>query len=266
MRIRKFKAEDLPYIHELQPPDWPDVTPHFAYYLSSKNCIPLCGVADGKIVAVGTLIHHGDTAWLAHIIVHISCRNAGYGKMITSALIDKVDDARCRTVYLMATPLGEPVYRRLGFVNENRQLFFKGVSVNHDFTVHPGVRTYDARYQRALLELDRQVSGENRSARISEHLNKALIFLHDNTLTGYYIPGLGEGPIVAKDPAAGVFFMKHRLIHMDVAIVPEDNKVAVALLNDEGLEVFRTAQRMRLGEARNWYPECVFNRISGQIG
>jgi N-acetylglutamate synthase-like GNAT family acetyltransferase len=266
MHITHFTIDDIKALPALQPPDWQDITPHFRYYLQSASAFPLKVTRDAQVLGVGTVLAHEDTAWLAHIIVHPEFRNQDIGKMLTQALLDSIDKKIFKTVYLMATPLGEPVYRKLGFIEETQQLFMKDGGSFDTYKPASLIMPLDHRYLDALLKMDRRISGENRTSRIMEGLQDTMLYIVHDEVMGYYMPHLGEGLVIANDVEAGIQLMQCRLKTHPVAILPVDNKVAVDFLYSHGFKVFRKATRMRLGEYREWQAEYIFNRISGQIG
>ncbi len=266
MKIQPFEHSDIEFLPALQPPDWTNIIPHFQFYMNSTYCFPVKVMHNEQLVGVGTSILHEDTAWLAHIIVHPEQRNQGIGKVLTQALLDGIDRTIFKTVYLMATPLGEPVYNKLGFVHETEQLFFNEGRPFSQYRIPSGIMPLNEEYREDLLKLDREVSGENRYVRLVEHLSDAWVFVSDRQLKGYYLPGLAEGLVVANDATAGLHLMQYRLINNAIAILPKDNTVALKFLYDNGYKVFRKAQRMRLGETRAWQAHHFYNRVSGQIG
>ena len=265
MRVEDFTIRDIDGLAALQPPDWGDIRPHFEQHIKSAYAHPIKFEIDGKLVAVGTTILHADTAWLAQIIVHPDYRNRSLGTKMTQALLDSINQETHPTVYLIATPLGEPVYRKLGFKEEGGQVFMKGDETKTRVEV-PEIMPYDSQYADKLFSMDFEVSGEDRKYRISEHLRDAVIYVRNGEFLGYYLPSLGEGPIVATDPVAGTALMAYRLQDRDIAVLSIDNPIGVRFLEDRGFMRTREARRMRLGPFRPWKAHCMYNRISGQLG
>lgn len=263
MHSLPFTTADLPYLSQLQPPDWQDITPHYEYYLNSPQCSPIKIMEDDTIVGVGAAIRHADTAWLAHIITHPEHRKKGVGAFITQSLVDILNDFE--TIYLVATPLGQPVYRKLGFVEEMNFVWMKD---------EPRELEYDATYIRALeekdkaavLAFDQQVFNEDRITRLNQHWEKALVWDENGTIEGYYFPTLGEGLIVANNPTVGLNFIKLRLKTNEITIIPLANTAVHEFLTGLGCKETITAKRMRLGKERPLQLEKVYNRVSGQIG
>lgn len=265
MLTGNFTEQDIAGLSELQPPDWSDIRPYFEHHIRSSRSHPIKFEIDGRLVAVGTAIFHADTAWLAQIIVHPEYRNRSLGTKMTQALLSLIDTKTHPTVYLIATPLGEPVYRKLGFEDEGGQVFMRGVK-SIDYVAVPEIVPYDIQYEARFLDMDSIVSGERRKDRLSEHLKDAVLYTGKGEVLGYYLPSLGEGHVIATDPAAGKALMEYRLKERDMAVLPADNIVGVKLLEARGFVRTRTARRMRLGPPRPWKPSCMYNRISGQLG
>jgi N-acetylglutamate synthase-like GNAT family acetyltransferase len=250
----------------LQPPEWPDILPHHRYYLDHDFCKPVKAVEQHVVMGIGTVIYHGDTAWLAHIIVHPDQRNKGVGTEITAHLVNSIDKNIFPSIYLIATDLGEPVYKKLGFETEAEFVFFRGEKIRKAADENDHLIPFEEKYRDSLYDLDRMVSGEFRKVRLNEHLAAGIMHRTGNKLNGFYLPTLGEGLIIANNVAAGMELMTLRLQERDIASVPALNTAAVNYLNTLRFSQFRTAKRMVLGKMRNWHPEKIYNRISGQIG
>lgn len=266
MKIQPFLHADLIDIDDLRPDDWQSLYPPYNFYLHSPFCHPIKVSIDDRLIGIGTTIVHGDTAWLAHIVVHPDYRNQQIGAKITQALIDSLQATPCETIYLKATEQGEPVYRKLGFEFETSYPFFRGGHIDVNTPITPNVKPFEDKFREALLTLDREVSGENRSYRLVEHFPKALIFEENGQLQGFYLPAFGDGLIIAKHPDAGIELMKERLKSNLTAILPIDNQIAIDFLQQHHYSEFRQAKRMRLGKKRPWQPENIFNRVAGKLG
>ena len=263
--IESLTSYDLDVVAGLQPDGWPDIFPSIEYYCKSDFCFPLKASLAGKVVGIGTAIIHGSTAWLAHIIVSPDHRNAGIGSAITKALIDVGQRNSCRSLLLIATTLGEPVYKKFGFEVETKYLFFDhGVSLSSEST--PEVFAFKKSHEEALFELDRLVSGEDRRKLLRGHLSNTLVFVENNLLKGFYMPTLGEGLIIADFPAAGLALMKLRTASTKQFCIPMLNENAVKFLSQHGFTEFRQASRMILGEKLIWDGSKIYSRIGGNLG
>jgi len=265
MTILPLSRQDLSLLGDLQPEGWPDILPFLDFYTQSAFCFPLKVMIDNRITAMGTGIVHGQTGWLGHIIVSPAYRNRGIGKAVTQALIDVLQAQRCTTLYLVATDLGAPVYAKAGFETETEYLFFKDVVTETD-PVDRHIVPFAGEHEAQIVALDRHISGEDRTMELSRGFEGCQVYLAGSTLEGFYLPGLGEGLIVAATPTAGVALMKLRLSAFNHAAFPVDNVQATQYLYALGHKEIRRAKRMRLGEERPWHPAGLYNRIAGNIG
>ena len=172
----------------------------------------------------------------------------------------------CKTINLIATELGAPVYEKLGFITETEYLFFKDLNIQSVNNNSANIIKYQSNYRNQLSEIDYKVSGENRFIQLEKHLTEALVYMIDEEVHGYYLPTLGEGLIIAINSLAGVELMKIRLSISTNAAFPIENFEATELLLRLGHKPFKKAKRMRLGMEREWQPATMYNRIGGNIG
>lgn len=265
IRIEPFLDSDLDFLDEIQPPDWKPVRPHYLYYLFNENCRPLKLMFEGNICGVGTVILHDQTAWLAHIIIHPLKRNLGLGKILTAAMLESINSNLYKTVYLMSTDLGFPIYQSLGFVTEDTHSFFFNDVFVPDVT-ETGILDGTDEHLDDVLKLDHQAYGEYRKSRIMEGRSGYKIYIENKKLTGFYLPSLLEGPIIASTTKAGMALLNHRLKTENIAILPDSNTTACRFLMDNDFQLTRKARRMRLGAKREHNQNMVYNRFSGQIG
>lgn len=264
--IEELTVKDLPYLEELTPEGWTDIIEPHTFFINSSFCQPLKFLMNGQIIGLGTIIFHKSTAWLAQIIVRKENRNEGLGTYITQILIDLINKNKYKTISLIATQLGEPVYKKLGFKTQVNYLSFnkknseKFVIENSNFVVNY------LEFDNAILKMDKANSGENRAALLKPHLSGAIVFINNSTLLGFYLPTLFNGLIVATEKESGLTLIKIRLNVFNAAMLPENNFSAIEFLKNEGLTKTMSLPRMYLGNKINFKPEQLFNRISGALG
>lgn len=266
MLIEPFTKEDLTEVSRLQPSDWNGVTQHYDYYLSHENCVPLKITVDDTIRAIGSVVFHENSAWLAHIITDKHFRGNGIGRKMAQALIEQIDDTIYSSIYLMSTELGYPIYKSLGFVEEGMHEFYLSDGKFVESKSHSNIRLVEKNEYQQIFELDAYTYGENRISRLEEKIETCKVFAKGNEIVGFYLPDLLEGPIISRNEESGKALMLERMKQNSVAIVPDTNIVAKELLKLNNWKVFRTARRMRLGKERVIHPEMIYNRFSGQIG
>lgn len=266
LEISILEQSEVSLIAALQPPEWSSILPSIEFYTKSNYCFPLKVTVNGKIVGTGTSIHNRSTAWLAHIVTHADYRNRGIGKFITQALVDDLKAKNFETIYLVATALGEFVYKKLGFETETEYVFFKEVRRNDAFELPKEIVPYFEAANAQIAALDRRVSGEERFFQLVLHLLAGYVYLENEKVVGFYLPTYGDGLIIAEQPKAGLALMNFRLTMKDNAVFPVDNQLALELMQSLGHQPVMHAKRMRLGKPRPWSPAEIFNRIGGNLG
>jgi GNAT superfamily N-acetyltransferase len=265
MCIEQLNPADISELIKFQPSDWPDIIPFFRFYHEASFCQPVKDVINKKIIGVGTVIYHKNTAWLAHIIVHPDYRCRGIGTDITRALITSAQSVGYRTILLIASEMGVPVYRKLGFETVTEYFIFRGGKMPKDLPARHKTIPFNDSYADRILALDYMASGEDRSKLIIPHLTSSLLFCHVNTLSGFYLPTLGEGLIVADRPEAGLVLLGMKN-NTDRIVMPAGNKQAIGFLTDSGFSMSLKGTRMLLGAKINWQPEMIYSRIGGNLG
>lgn len=265
MNIETLEHGDLPLIAALQPEGW-DIISTIESYLTIDFCFPIKVTIENRIAGIGTTIIHNDVAWLAHIIVHPDFRNRGIGKFITESLVEIAKANHCDTIYLIATELGEPIYKKIGFEAETEYLSFKGEKINEASSKTENIVAIQSDFVQQISILDRKVSGEDRMFHLEPFLEGGFVYVKNDNILGYYLPSFGDGLIIANNHTAGIELMMLRLTTRDFAVFPQENVHATALMHQHHFAVFRTQKRMRLGQKRDWVPTNIYNRIGGNLG
>jgi N-acetylglutamate synthase-like GNAT family acetyltransferase len=261
-----MKREDISGIIDLQPNGWEELIPIFDFYTNSAFCFPLKAIIDNKIIGIGTTIIHDDIAWLAHIIVHPDYRNKGIGKLITQTLVDSLDMKKCQTIYLIATDLGTPVYKKLGFETETNYLFFKDLKNKSSWVPSDNISLYTDDLKVQIAKIDQKISGERRMFHLEAHLRNSYVFKKYNIVEGYYLPSFGEGLIIANTSSSGIELLKFHLLKNEKAAFPSDNLIASEFMDQNNYKAYKKVKRMRLGKKRTVLLSNIYNRIGGSLG
>lgn len=276
LEVTPLHPEDVAAVDALRPADWRDLGPIHRFYLDHPACHPMKATRGGRIVGAGTAIDFGGTGWLSHIVVGGDFRNQGIGGFITDALVRFLTGPRgCSTVSLIATDLGYPVYARRGFTVRAEYAI---VSAERPASPSPRpdrLRPLAAGDWPRVFDLDRRMSGEERSSILRRFPEGALVFESDGRVEGFYLPGLGEGLIVADHATAGLALLGERIDRPpspDPAggavsvVLPVDNPAAREFLVARGFRETKRVRRMIRGAPLDWNPELLFNRIAGNLG
>lgn len=266
MNFEPIKPVDLNAIADLQPDDWNDIIPSISYYIRSGFCYPVKVTIGEKIVGIGALIVLGDTSWLAHIIVQPEYRNRGIGLKIVEYLLEYPNARSSHSFLLIATKLGEPIYKKTGFRTVTEYVFFDRKQEWSHQPVSQKIISFSELHRAQLIELDKRITGENRQRILNEHLPKSKVYANGNKILGYFLPDFFNGLIVADTAEAGIELMKLKYAAIDNAVLPVENISGIHFLKQNGFIESSRAFRMILGEDLKWQPAKIYSRIGGNLG
>ena len=168
---------------------------------------------DGRIVGTSIGIDYGSFGWVAMMLVDPACRGRGLGARLLEAAMDAVPPDR--PIRLDATPMGRPLYRRYGFVDEVALTRHVADDASRPTAFPAGggaggsdVRSLNASDFATVADCDRQVFGGNRLAVLEWALQTApqyaTIALRASDAPQYCLGREGRlfdqiGPVVARD-------------------------------------------------------------------
>jgi GNAT superfamily N-acetyltransferase len=265
LNIERFTTEDLQAVPGLRPEGWGDMSAVFHFYLSEPRCYTVKAIMDEKIVGTGTAIIHDNVAWIAGIITIPEYWNRGIGKAVTEH-VTRYAQEHVASVSLIATKYGFPIYEKMGYREDGDYLFFHPNKIK--LSPPKGLVLYTPEFHEAVLELDKIITGENRSWLLNQHLDKAFLYVRKNELLGFTIPSWGEGLTLAIEEEAGLTLMQLNLQQEKGIALPTANKAAVqfALKNGFQIDDSRLGKKMYLNQYLPWRPYHVYGRIGGNLG
>lgn len=162
----------------------------------------LARAGDGRTLGVGLWWPFADTAArLGLIVVSPDSQGLGIGRRLMEQLLA---DAAPRSVMLLATPAGRPLYERLGFVEVGAVCQHQG---EYSGGRHPNPRIRMATFadRSAVLCLDAAAFGVPRPA-VLDHLlavGRAFVLAENGRVAGYAIErAFGQGSVVGPVVAA----------------------------------------------------------------
>ena len=245
-----------------------------AFVTRHPECRPFVADIAGSIVGSGVTTVSGSVAWIGTIWVDPAWRGHGLGRALTQATIDAAQAAGCRTLVLVATDAGRPLYERLGFEVQAhyRILEAPGLEVGR---ADPMVRAYRPSDLTDMIALDAHATGEDRG-----HLLRAFagpettrcIDREDGTLGGFVLrPPWGGGATIVPDPDDAMV-----ILHARRAASALDKRVRAGLLdaNRDGIERLKAAgwtdawgaPRMISGEPMDWHPDAIWGQFDHAMG
>src|SRR6266567_1475892 len=117
IRVRGMTFEDLTLGLRLkQRVGWNQTAADWARFLSLQPDGCFVAELDGEPVGTVTTCVFGTVAWVGMMLVDPGKRGRGVGRALMARALAFLDSRGVRGVRLDATPLGEPLYRSLGFV------------------------------------------------------------------------------------------------------------------------------------------------------
>lgn len=211
------------------------------YHIERNGCI----AATAAIMPYG-----GKYAWISMVLTRTEARGQGYGTALMHHCVERTRTAGWSAL-LDATPLGEPIYRKLGFRPVTAWTRWRGkgrgVSGRKGSPDIAGALTRDA-----------QCFGADRSGLISRFVDRtgfcvgtddAFCFMRD----GDFAHQLGPLGALTEAGALKSFESAISFTGGDILVDVPDNAGLADVLTDFGFERQRPLLRMALGEV----PEAV---------
>lgn len=265
--LRDLELRDVPALATFAPESWRISLDAVLLQHVSRSYFRARVALDGSgIVAMAQGIVTGSAGWLGHIIVRPEARNRGLGRRMTLDMVDLLRARGCSRLLLIATELGEPVYRKIGFRRTGEYSVLKVPRVPLSPT--SAIRRLEPGDADEVLRLDFMATGEARADLLAPHLGAGWGHLEPHgALDGFFLPSFGAGLVVARAPTAGcaLLELKHALFSRD-AVVPSGNSAALRFLMERGAEETLRVPRMALGDEVAWRPEWTFARGTGYCG
>jgi GNAT superfamily N-acetyltransferase len=252
--IRPMTLEDLAAgLHLCRLSRWNQVADDWRSFLDGPGGSAWLAEKDGApIGTVAVIRYRPGFAWLSMMLVDPAHRRGGIGSRLLAAALDATADEPC--VRLDATPAGEPLYRRFGFVPE--YALARAATVSPRPAAPPGVRPMTPEDLPEVFARDREIFGADRSALLASFYHRApeLAAIAESGAYCFGRPGHlyhQMGPLVAESAAAAQSLAAHALAHHTgpMAIdVPQHERQWIAWLESARFVIERPFLRMRRGK------------------
>ena len=163
----------------------------------------LARAGDGRTLGVGLWWPFGDTAArLGLVVVSPDSQGLGVGRRLVERLLT---DAAPRSVMLLATSAGRPLYERLGFVEVGAVCQHQGEYSGGGRQPDPRIRAATTADRPAVLCLDAAAVGFPRPAVLDRlmELGRTFVLVESGRVVGYGIErAFGRGSVVGPVVAA----------------------------------------------------------------
>jgi len=222
---------------------------------------------DGVLAGMGGVILYGDLARIGLLATRPDLQRRGIGQALMEYLLAWARERGATTVRLDASPAGEPLYRRLGFVTDDYARVYCCAPADALATpMADGVSRYQPADLPALIAFDAERFGASRAVVLAQYCEqfaeRAFVARDDGErVTGYLIAQAKTlGPWLAESPEVAEALLRRALPLCSAdtqALVPESNHAALAMVERAGFTPMRRLAAMRLGgapelERRQW--------------
>ena len=278
-RLRSMTAADVDRAADaVLADDWGDRRAWFRFAVAQPGCHAVVAEDDAAgIIGTGVATINGPAAWIGTIWVASAFRGRGLGRALTEAPIDAAEAAGCRTMILVATDLGRPLYERLGFSVQTWYRTFEAPGLGQSAERRPGDRLRPSRSDdlAVMTALDRAATGEDRSAILAALAGPdgtRILPDVDDRPAGYVIRApWGGGATIAPRLEDGMAIVRERRRayptdrRVRCGILLENGAGAAALEADGWTEAWR-APRLVRGEPLDWQPEHIWGQFNHALG
>jgi GNAT superfamily N-acetyltransferase len=268
-------AEDVAQASEMMVQgEWGDRSAFLGWAVREPTCHTFVADGGGEIIGTGIATSYGTVGWVGTIFVRTDRRGSGLGKTLTRVVIEDLERRGCRTLVLIATPAGRPIYERLGFAHDIPYLRVTAPGLAAG-DVEAGVRPFAAADLAEMIALDRAASGGDRSAvlrSLASAESARLAVSTDGGVGGFLIRApWGNAALIARAPEEAVRLLdwRRRRVgpegHVTAGLL-EANAAGRARLAAEGWVEEGGGTRMIRGEALDWRPEWIWGQFGGALG
>jgi GNAT superfamily N-acetyltransferase len=276
--IRLMTAADIPSGMRLKEQNLWNTTPDdWQRQLDLEPAGCFAAELDGQVVGTACACIFDNVAWLNLVLVNQVHRGRGIGTSLMRTVLAWLDGSNIPSIRLDATPLGRPIYEKLGFTAEYDLTRYEGTMpvLPADLTGH-WATVPDRRILPRIVQLDRRVTGTNRD-KLIRYLNRRqnlFIVRRKGEVAGYasYRPGSRArhiGPCAGDAPACRELLaaigdeVRGQPVFMDIPIPhAEANAFAASLGLAPQRRLTRMGRGVRIHEQLDQY-WCSFGPEKG---
>lgn len=276
IRIRTLREDDLVFADRARAQaGWNQMLTDWQRLLALEPDGCFLAEIDGHPVGTATTTVYGDAdlAWIGMVLVEELSRRRGVGgSLLEHAIAYLRDEREVACIKLDATPAGQALYEKLGFVAEWGLRRWQATVPGRGSTAM--VDDTEREFSAETLEFDQRAFGADRSALLNALATDALSICRSGS--GYGILRAGSkasylGPVLASSwaeargliesllasaPAGGIFWD-----------IPDHCEEAIQFAEESGFAEQRQLVRMALGGAKlNEDPQSVFAIAEPALG
>jgi ribosomal protein S18 acetylase RimI-like enzyme len=220
--------------------------------------------ASGLVGMVGA-VRFGPVAYIGLMGVDPEWQGRGIGGQLFGTLVAELDRHGCTTLLLDATPEGELLYRRFGFVEDGMAYDMRRTPPQSSIRPEVALRSPQVH---EISTLDREAFGADRRVALeyllSDPANQALVIENE----GYVVAQSWViGPLIARTPDVA-----ERLLACvsyrpaERMMISAGNEQGVRLIERYGFKVRKEVKHMRRGDAPRGDRRMIYGQASLALG
>lgn len=278
--IRLMVPGDVPVAtRALFQDNWGDRRSWFDFATSQPACHAIVADLDGRVVGTGVGTANGPVGWIGTIWVEPVRRGEGLGRALTEAVIGELEAAGCRTLVLVATDQGLPLYERMGFTHQARYQVLEATGLGADAPGDDAVRPFAPSDLPAMLALDRMATGEDRGHAIERFAtpDSTKVLIDAGEVCAFVIRApWGGGATIAPDRAAARRILDARRrasgaggrVRVGIVTGDETERKGTERVDLEGvgLRPVWSAPRLIRGDPLVWRPDWIWGQFNHAMG
>ena len=261
--------------------DWGVRRDWLSFASTQPACSPLVAEVDGTIVGTGVGTANGPVGWIGTIFLEPAWRGQGIGRALTQEIIDRLEAAGCRTLVLVATADGRRLYSKMGFEVQTRYRILEaagqpaGTAPASAVGGGVAVRPFAAADLEAVLEIDREATGEDRGhaiRRLATPGTAKVAIDAAGAIAGSVIRApWGGGATVARtvDAALALIDARRRNAGPTGRVLVgllDGNTAGLSRLAALGFTERWAAPRMVRGAPLVWHPDRIWGQFNHALG
>jgi GNAT superfamily N-acetyltransferase len=211
---------------------------------------------DGTPAGMVASINYSGYAYVGLMGIHQDSQRQGLGHALMEHLLAWMEEQKVPLVKLDASPAGQPLYEKLGFVPFGEVYVFQRSTSQLDVQRAKGIQLLTPQHRDQVTAIDTQAFGADRSRllRVLLELYPGRAFLSQNEqkqVTGYlFAQAKRIGPWIMTGGDA------ERLLHQALSlpfngpvtvVTPAENSHGVSLLQKFGFQITRVNRHMAYG-------------------
>ncbi len=253
LTIRRLTEYDLPAADKLRSAvGWNQTQADWSRMLAyeTQGCFAAFWV--GSFVGTVTTTCYGtELAWIGLMLVDSKYRGRGIGSALMRRALGFLRDAQVDCIQLDATPVGKPVYQKLGF--RELSTFHRWKREANTVTKTKQPSQYGSQLLSSHINLDRRAFGADRSEWLQRVTADSEVAVHAEGFAMRRAGALAThlGPVIAAEPTVARELIESLLGDVGGQViwdVPALNPMAEAMATALGFQPARELTRMAIGE------------------